>query len=169
MTEADETATDETGNRTAPHPTRRTLLTPQPPHGSSFRLCVGFTTLTPPRSIAPARALALVRSGERTRATWGLSWGSWGFFSKKRQFFVRQISIHRGKFSRDFAKSGKPPPSPRAISLVRLRRGQAICRLAKLARLLIRDRAGRQHTVNFTVELRCSLLAEIELCVSSRV
>ena len=38
MTEADETATDETGNRTAPHPTRRTLLNPQPPHGSSFRL-----------------------------------------------------------------------------------------------------------------------------------
>ena len=71
MTEADETATDETGNRTAPHPTRRTLLTPQPPHGSSFRLCVGFTTLTSPRSIAPARALALVRSGERTRASGG--------------------------------------------------------------------------------------------------
>ena len=43
------------------------------PHGSSFRLCVGFTTLTSPRSIAPARALALVRSGERTRATWGIA------------------------------------------------------------------------------------------------
>ena len=70
-------------------------------------------------------------------------WGSWGFFSKKRQIFVRQISIHRGKFSRDFAKSGKPPPSPRAISLVRLRRGQAICRLAQLARFLIRNGAGR--------------------------
>ena len=43
------------------------------PHGSSFRLCVGFTTLTSPRSIAPARALALVRSGERrTRADLGL-------------------------------------------------------------------------------------------------
>ena len=32
---------------------------------------------------------------------------------------------------------------PRAISLVRLRRGQAICRLAQLARLLIRNGAGR--------------------------
>jgi hypothetical protein len=37
-----------------------------------------------------------------------------------------------------------PPPAARHL-LVRLRRGQAICRLAKLARLLIRDRAGRQH------------------------
>ena len=72
-----------------------------------------------------------------------IGWGSWGFFSNKRQIFVRQISIHRGKFSRDFAKSGKPPPSPRAISLVRLRRGQAICRLAQLARFLIRNGAGR--------------------------
>ena len=78
-----------------------------------------------------------------TKISHARGWGSWGFFSKKRQIFVRQISIHRGKFSRDFAKSGKPPPSPRAISLVRLRRGQAICRLAQLARFLIRNGAGR--------------------------
>jgi hypothetical protein len=38
-TAADETATDETGNRTAPHSTRRTLLTPQHPtvpHTASY-------------------------------------------------------------------------------------------------------------------------------------
>ena len=61
---------DRQQNGTAPDPTHPTHS--PAPHGSSFRLCVGFTTLTSPRSIAPARALALVRSGERTRATWGL-------------------------------------------------------------------------------------------------
>ena len=73
------------------------------------------------------------------------SWGRRGFFSKKRQIFVRQISIHRGKFSRDFSKSGKPPLAYLGARhlLVRLRRGQAICRLAQLARLLIRNGAGR--------------------------
>ena len=37
-------------------------------------------------------------------------WPRQGFFSNERQIFVRQISIHRGKFLRDFAKSGKPRP-----------------------------------------------------------
>ena len=66
------------------------------------------------------------------------------FSFDQRQIFASQIFIHRGKFLRDFGKSGKPPSPPAARHLlVRLRRGQAICRLAQLARLLIRNGAGR--------------------------
>jgi hypothetical protein len=63
---------------------------------------------------------------------------------EKRQIFVLGKSpFTEANFREDFAKSGNPPPLPRAISLVRLRRGQAICRLAQLARFLIRNGAGR--------------------------
>ena len=50
-------------------------------------------------------------------------WGKYGFFPGERQIFASQIFIHRGKFSRDFAKSGKPAPPAARHLLVRLRRG----------------------------------------------
>ena len=51
------------------------------------------------------------------------AWGKYGFFSGERQIFASQIFIHRGKFSRYFAKSGKPAPPAARHLLVRLRRG----------------------------------------------
>ena len=72
-------AADEDGNRrdddrTAPHLTRRALLTPTPPMGAHSALASALPPLRPhaPCMCASARAPVLVRNGERTRATWGL-------------------------------------------------------------------------------------------------
>ena len=71
---ADENGNRRDGNRTAPHLTRRALLTPTPPMGAHSALASALPPLRPhaPCMCASARAPVLVRNGERTRATWGL-------------------------------------------------------------------------------------------------
>ena len=77
------------------------------------------------------------------------------FVSLKAIFFVRKSAfteaISREIFGKRCSLGSRPParsrpacrpPAPPDL-LVRLRRGQAICRLAKLARLLIRNGTGR--------------------------
>ena len=64
---ADEDGNRRDGNRTAPHLTRRALLTPTPPMGAHSALTSALPPLRPhaPCMCASARAPVLVRNGER--------------------------------------------------------------------------------------------------------
>jgi hypothetical protein len=67
------------------------------------------------------------------------------FFLRRGKFLLGKSPFTEANFREIFQNLWEPPRPPRrAPLLVRLRRGQAICRLAhELARFLIRNGAGR--------------------------
>ena len=75
---------------------------------------------------------------------------------------LRKSPITEANFREIFENLGSRRQS-RAPSLVRLRRCQAICRLAQLARLLIGDRADHKHRANVLTRLQGRLFGRFRL------